>query len=144
MGNNSFKIKGANISGETVTLPGNRKFGIFFCFMFFLLGIYLGINVGVYESIAAVAFSVILLLFSLIKPDILLPFNIMWMRLGLTLGKIFNPVVLGIIFFILISPVALFFKVVGRDHLCLKKPLGRSYWIPRRGVFKSESFKSQF
>ena len=62
-------------------------------------------------------------------PTLLRPLNISWMFLGLVLGKIFNPIILGIIYFFLITPIALVCRAFGRDELFLKKITKKSCWI---------------
>ena len=66
-----------------------------------------------------------------LKSDILLPLNKSWMRLGLLMSKVAHPIILGFIFFILIAPVAIYFRLIGRDELKLKKRLDGSFWLIR-------------
>ena len=66
------------------------------------------------------------------------------MRFGLLLGMIVSPIVLGFIFFGLITPIAMFMRVSGRDELRLKFSQKASHWILRSEPIKSESFKQQF
>lgn len=91
-----------------------------------------------------VAAAMIFLLVTLIKNDALLPLNKLWMRLGLLLGMIVSPIVLGIIFFGLFTPIAILMRLSGRDELRLKFTQKTSYWISRGEPIKPESFKQQF
>ena len=78
-------------------------------------------------------------------PGILSPFNKAWYRLGLLMGKVVSPIVLGILFFIVISPVAIVTRLFGRDILLLRKRNVNSYWIERNPPGpQPESFKEQF
>jgi len=86
----------------------------------------------------------IFLLVTLLKSDVLLPLNKLWMRLGILLGMIVSPIVLGIIFFGLITPIAMLMRLSGRDELHLKFTQKTSHWISREEPVKSESFKYQF
>ena len=88
--------------------------------------------------------SLILLVLSVVKAEILLPLNKLWMRFGLFLGMIVSPIVLGAIFFGLFMPIAFLMRFTGRDELRLKFYKKPSHWIVRREPIKSESFKNQF
>ena len=74
-------------------------------------------------------FVVFLLIITFVKADILMPFNKLWMRFGLLLGKIISPIILGVIFFTLFSPLGILFRLIGRDHLSLKLKKKFSYWV---------------
>jgi len=123
-------------------LPPNRKFGFFFTFIFLLMGAYMSPANYSYLpfGIAALFFIV-----TLVKADLLLPLNKLWMMLGLLLGMIVSPLVLGIIFFGLFTPISLLMKLFGRDELRLKLASHKSYWKERSAdARQSESFKDQF
>ena len=127
-------------------LPSNRNFGFLFAGVFALLaayGGYHGANVTtVYGWLIA---GVIIGLVAIIAPGLLTPFNRAWMKLGELMGKIVSPLVLGIIFFVLITPVALVTRLFGRDELRLKKTDASSYWIDRAPPGPAgDSFKNQF
>jgi len=65
-------------------------------------------------------------------PKVLAPLNKLWMKFGLLLHSIVNPLVMGLLFFLTITPIALFFRASGKDQLRLKlDPAARSYWIVR-------------
>ena len=78
-------------------------------------------------------------------PDRLAPLNKAWIMLGDVMGKLVRPLVLGGIFFVIITPVGLIARLIGRDELRLKRMNCKSYWIERspRGP-SGESFKNQF
>jgi hypothetical protein len=74
-----------------------------------------------------------------------LPLNKLWFGLGILLGKIISPIVLGIMFFILITPVALATRAFGRDELKLKKRNLNTYWVSRNPAGPAkDSFKNQY
>ena len=78
-------------------------------------------------------------------PKLLYPANKLWFLLGLLLGKIISPIVLGTMFFLMITPISLILRIFGRDELKLKKTNTKSYWITRSNVLiESESFRNQF
>ena len=83
--------------------------------------------------------------FALFMPIVLRPFNKAWYKLGLLMGRVVSPIVLGILFFILISPIAIVMRLAGRDTLKLRKQDVQSHWIDRAPPGpSSESFKDQF
>jgi len=63
------------------------------------------------------AVGAVFLLLALAKPEVLGPLNYVWTGIGLAMGKVVNPIVLGLMYFIIISPVAIGMKLAGRDPL---------------------------
>jgi len=127
-------------------LPSNKKFGLLFTGIFFALALYGYLQHGF--SMAALSFLLVGLLFlvaSFLAPARLTPLNKAWFLLGKALGMVISPIVLGIIFFGLITPVALISRLIGRDELRLRKPKSETYWIePMWPDADPESFKNQF
>ena len=127
-------------------LPSNRNFGFLFAGVFALLSAYAGYHgasvTTVYGWLIA---GVIIGLVAIITPGLLTPLNKAWMKLGDLMGKVVSPLVLGVIFFLLITPVALVTRLFGRDELRLKKTKASSYWIDRAPPGPAgDSFKNQF
>ena len=128
-----------------IELPSNRKFGYFCMFMFGVGGIYLYDGVMTIMLYMLSTLFVATLLVILGKPSLLLPFNRGWMWIGYLLGRVISPVVLGVIFFFLITPIALIFKISGRDELRLKLSKAQSHWKERSPIGpEAKSFKNQF
>jgi hypothetical protein len=128
-----------------VTLPSNRKFGFFFTVIFLVIGTYIFSGTQVIISYVLFALSAIFLLVTLVNAEFLLPFNKLWMRLGLLIGLIVSPVVMGVIFFGLFAPISLLMKLFGRDELRLKMKSRQSYWKERNtDVSQSDTFKHQY
>ena len=127
-----------------VELPSNRKFGFFFTFVFALATAYFYHAENIDWAYVFFAVASIFLLITLIKSDALFPLNKLWMRFGLLLGMIVSPIVLGIIFFGLFTPIALLMRLSGRDELRLEHTRKASHWISRNESIKSDSFKHQF
>ena len=127
-----------------IELPSNRKFGFFFTFVFVLAAAYFNYSDKVTWKYVFSALAMIFLLVTMIKSDALSPLNRLWMRFGLLLGMIISPIVLGVIFFGLFTPVAILMRLSGRDELRLKFTQKPSHWISRDEPIKSESFKHQF
>jgi len=127
-------------------LPSNRSFGLLFTIVFLLVAGY-----SWFEQLTRawvyfwLALSGLFLFLTFMAPGILLPLNKAWYRLGLLMGKVVSPIVLGILFFIVITPVAIVTRLFGRDVLLLRKRDVNSYWIERNPPGpQPESFKEQF
>ncbi len=127
-----------------VELPSNKKFGFFFSFIFFLLSLFFYVKSSLVLSYSFIIFSIIFLAITIVKADILLPLNKLWMNFGILLGMIVNPIVMGLIFFGLFTPIAIFMRIKGRDELRIKVKEVKSYWILRKDEIQAESFKDQF
>lgn len=89
-------------------------------------------------------FSVVLVIVTILNADSLLSLNLLWMRLGLLLGFITSPILLGVIFFGMFTPIAILMRLSGRDELRLKFENKKSHWISRSIPNQFESFKLQF
>ena len=125
-------------------LPSNRNFGFFFTFVFAVTAAYLYYTEYITWAYAFITIALSFLIVTLVKSDVLLPLNKLWMRLGLLLGMIVSPIVLGIIFFGLFTPIAILMRLSGRDELKIKFNKKSSYWITRSEPINSGSFKNQF
>ena len=99
---------------------------------FFAVVALLPLRAGHPARVWALGTAAALLAVALARPSLLHVPNLLWRRLGLLLGKIVNPIVLGLMFFLVFAPAALCLRLAGKDPLRLKKPIdGKSYWIPR-------------
>ena len=128
-----------------VQLPSNRKFGIFFTFVFVATATYFFWEGSTQVSAILGVLATVFALVTIIKSELLLPLNKLWMSLGLLLGMIISPIVLGGLFFFLFTPIAFLMRLVGRDELRLKKLEAKSYWKSREPSGPSgDSFKHQF
>ena len=126
-------------------LPSNKKFGLVISCFLILLGTYLFYKSFIYTGIVFIILSLIILGIAFIKPSLLTNLNKGWMLIGYLLGKVINPLVLGIIFFVLITPLAFFLKIIGRDELNIQSPSSNSFWkIKKLKKIESNSFKNQF
>ena len=128
-----------------IELPSNKTFGLFFAAVFAIVTAYflkdgLSVTACFFASLASI-FAV----FALTKPEFLLPLNKLWMRFGLLLGMIVSPVILGLLFFIIFTPVGFLMRLSGRDELRLKARNASSHWKERQpGEPSGDSFKLQF
>ena len=124
-----------------ITLPSNKKFGLFFVLIFFFLGLFFFTSD---KSNAYIFFtsSLSLLIISFICPSILKIPNFLWMKLGMILGMIVSPIILSVLFFLVITPIGLLLKVFGKDVLLIKNRKENSFWIKRK--VKPESMIEPF
>ncbi len=127
-----------------IELPSNQKFGFFLTFVFAVAATYFYYSANVTWAYVFIAAVFVFLFVTLIKSDALLPLNKLWMRFGFLLGMIVSPIVLGVIFFGLFTPIAVLMRLSGRDELRLRFTQKASHWISRGEPIKSESFKLQF
>jgi len=135
----------SNLNRSSTKLPSDKKFGWFFCAVFLVAaGWFAWISSLVWSSVfssAAVLFAIVILA----SPSALRPLNHLWSGFGILLGKIISPIVLGLIFFFLITPVAFVTRLFGRDELKMRRRSVQSYWLARTQPGPpSESFKNQF
>ena len=120
-----------------IKISTNRSFGIVFFAVFLLIAIYpLSYNGEI--RIWSIVISFIFLILGLLKSKILTPLNKLWFKFGILLGMIFSPLIMGIIFFVIVTPIGLFMRLFGKDVLNLKlKKKKRTYWIEKSG-YKSK------
>ena len=108
-----------------------RSFGFVFAVVFVVIGLWplLGDGDPRWWSLAiALAFAAV----ALVRPILLAPLNRLWFKFGMLLNRIVSPLVMGMLFYLIITPIALFMRLLGKDLLNLKRdPEARSYWIPR-------------
>jgi len=120
------------------TLPSNKKFGVFFSVVFLILYFYL-------SNILFLSLSLLFLFFSFFYTNALQPLNDLWFKLGMLLGNIVSPVVLGFIFFLLITPISVIGKIFKRNPLKINLDKNiKTYWITRDNGFTKEDFNNQF
>jgi hypothetical protein len=112
-------------------LPTDKKFGYFFSLIFIALSSYFFLKNSNLLSYIFLSLAIIFLIFAIFKSEALHPLNILWMRLGLLIGKIISPLVLGFIFFGIFTPISIFMKIIGRDELRLKVLRSNSFWKKR-------------
>lgn len=121
----------------------NQKFGWFFSLIFAIGFLYFQYQHSKWLAFASVFFSALFALITTCIPAALTPLNKSWFALSLFLGKVMSPIVLSIIFFVMIVPVALLTRFFGRDALLLKKRQVSSYWV-KKELIDPKSFKNQF
>ena len=132
------------MSNAKIELPTNRKFGLFFTFVFLVVASYFFLRDSILISYIFFALAAVLLLITFINEHALLPLNKLWMRFGQLLGIIISPMILGIIFFGIFTPYSLIMRLFGRDELQLKLGKRKSYWKIRNQSIPLTNFWKQF
>ena len=122
-------------------LPSNRNFGIVFTIVFIIVSFWpllKGGDLRYWSLIVAFIFFIL----ALINSKLLTPLNKIWMKFGFLLGKIVSPIVMGIIFFFVVTPTGIIMRLLGKDLLNLKKNNQNTYWIKKNN--KNNNMKNQF
>ena len=122
-------------------ISSNKSFGILFFIVFLLIAIWPIINSGSIR-VWAIIISLIFLILGVINSKILTPLKKGWIKLGEILGKVIAPVVMGFIYFIIITPIGILMRVLGKDLLNIKYNKNKSYWIKR--TKNVDTMKRQF
>lgn len=126
-------------------LPSNKKFGFFLSFVFTLLSLFFLMKLKYDLFKVFTLLTILSFIVTVFKSDILAPLNKLWMHFGYFLGIIIRPIILGIIFYIIITPTAVITRLFGRDELKIKMQDCESYWRKRSPIGPdSSSFKHQF
>ena len=119
--------------GRTLEVTGSsdRGFGLVFATVFAALACWPLLH-GRPLRLWALAVSGAFLLVALAWPSLLHVPNVLWMRFGLLLGRIVSPVILGLLFYLVVTPTAWMMRIAGKDPLRLRfDPAATSYWLPR-------------
>ena len=124
-----------------VKIGSNRSFGIVFFIVFLLIAFYPLINQGDIR-IWSVLISLLFLILGIINSKILTPLNKVWFKFGIFLGKIISPIIMGIIFFLVVTPIAFLMRILKKDLLNLKFNKNSSYWIEKTDP--KSTMKNQF
>ena len=126
---------------DKIKIPSNRNFGIVFFGFFLVISLFpliKGGNIRIWTIILAIIF----LILGLFNSPILKPLNKIWFKFGILLGNFISPIVMGIVFFAVVTPTALIMKVLRKDLLNLKKNNKKTYWIEKPKI--KSSMKQQF
>jgi hypothetical protein len=124
----------------------NKKFGYFLSAIFALASFYYFLlHFTSFVWLVLILITCLSLLAASYKPDFFNKLNTIWFLLALILGRIFNPIVLGAIYFLVLTPTGVITRLFGRDELLLKKADQKTYWLVKDKTLKStQSYKDQF
>ena len=126
---------------DDIKISSNRSFGIVFFVVFLLIALY-PLTYGGEIRIWSLIISIIFLILGLLNSKILAPLNKIWFKFGILLGKIVSPLIMGIIFFLVVTPIGFIMRLLGKDVLNLKYNKNKSYWIEKNGP--KSKMKNQF
>ena len=124
-----------------IKIGSNRSFGIVFFIVFLLISIY-PIFKNEDVRIWSLFLAIIFLILGIMNAKILTPLNKAWFKFGLILGKIVSPIVMGLVFFVVVTPTSFIMRILGKDLLNLKYNNNKSYWIEKSGP--KSKMKNQF
>ena len=127
-------------SFSNIKRKDNIIFGILFFIFFLIIGIYPLIS-NEPIRIWSIIVSLVFLTVTIIKPNLFTFLNKLWIKFGILLGKIISPIVMGLVFFFVATPIGIFVKILKKDVMGLKRGQS-SYWITRED--KIQSMKKQF
>ena len=122
-------------------IGSNKSFGIVFFIVFLIVGLYPLVN-NEELRIWSLIISLFFLILGSINSKILTPLNKIWFKFGILLGRIVSPVIMGVIFFFVVTPIALIMRIIGKDLLNLKFNKDKSYWTQKTGP--KSKMKNQF
>jgi len=126
---------------QKIKISSNKSFGIVFFLVFLIVSIFPLFkdgNIRIWSLIIAIIF----LILGLMNSKILTPLNKIWFKFGIVLGGFISPIVMGIVFFVIVTPTALIMKVLGKNLLNLKRDNKKTYWIEESKI--KSKMKNQF
>ena len=118
----------------------NIIFGLIFFVLFLIIGLYPLKSDGIVR-IWSIILSLVFLIITIIRPNLFIFLNKLWIQFGLLIGKIISPIIMGFVFFLVVTPVGLLVRILKKDVMGLKRGES-SYWINRND--KVQSMKKQF
>jgi predicted membrane protein len=129
------------LKNSDIKIGTNKSFGIVFFLFFLIVAIFPLLNDGDIRTWSLII-SIFFLVLGLLNSRVLTPLNKIWFKFGIILGNFVSPIVMGIVFFAIVTPTSLIMKVLGKNLLNLKKGNKKTYWIERSKV--KSKMKNQF
>ena len=129
------------MNSNKIKISSNKSFGIVFFVFFLIISLFPLLkdnNIRIWAIITAIIF----LILGFLNSPILTPLNRIWFKFGILLGNFISPVVMGVIFFVVVTPTALLMRIFGKNLLGLKRNNKTSYWIERSEI--KSKMKNQF
>tara|TARA_Y100000591_G_C21752787_1_gene655716 strand:- start:766 stop:1152 length:387 start_codon:yes stop_codon:yes gene_type:complete len=124
-----------------IKLPTNRNFGIVFFVVFLIIAIWPILNENDIR-LWSLIISLIFLILGIANSKLLTPLNKIWFKFGIFLGNFIAPIVMGFVYFFVVTPTGLIMKILGKDLLNLKKNNKETYWIKKDN--SNNNLKNQF
>ena len=126
---------------KNIKISSNRNFGVVFFIFFMIISLFPLFKDG-NVRVWAVVVAIIFLILGLLNSSVLSPLNKIWFKFGILLGNFISPIIMGLVFFIVVTPTSFIMKVFGKNLLNLKRTDKKSYWI-EKSTIKSK-MKNQF
>ena len=126
---------------DKIKISTNKSFGLVFFVFFLIISLFPLLENGNIR-LWAIIVSIIVLILGLLNSKILSPLNKIWFKFGILLGKFISPIVMGFVFFVVVTPTSLMMRIFGQNLLSLKKTNRKSYWIERSNI--KSKMKNQF
>ena len=126
---------------KKIKVGSNRSFGVVFSIVFLIIALLPLINENSIR-IWSVILSLIFFILGLLNSNILFPLNRIWFKFGIILGGIVSPIIMGLVFFLVVTPTSLILRLFKKDVLSLKKNDSMTYWIKK--LDKKSKMKNQF
>ena len=126
---------------KEIKISSNKSFGVVFFLFFLIVSIYPLFkdgNIRVWSIIV----SIIFLILGLLNSRILTPLNKLWFKFGILLGNIVSPIIMGLVYFVIVTPTSFIMRILGKNLLNLKKVNKKTYWVERSKV--KSKMKNQF
>ena len=119
------------VDSDKIKISSNRSFGLLFFVVFLIVSLWPLTHEGSIR-IWSVIVSAVFLILGLINSKLLTPLNLFWFKLGIILGAIISPIVMGIVFFLVVTPTGFILRIMGKDLLNKKyNKKKETYWIKR-------------
>ena len=120
-----------HVDSEKIKISSNRSFGLLFFVVFLIVSLWPLTYEGSIR-IWSVIISAVFLILGLINSKLLTPLNLLWFKFGMILGAIISPIVMGIVFFLVVTPTGFILRIMGKDLLNKKYDKEKeTYWIKR-------------
>ena len=129
------------MKNQKIKIGSNKSFGIVFSIVFLVIAFWPMLN-GNEINYWSLSISIVFLILGLINSKILTPLNKIWFKFGILLGNVVGPIVMGIIFFLIVTPISIIMKLLGKDLINLKKNNNNSYWIEKNN--QKSKMKNQY
>ena len=129
------------MDNSNIKIGTNKSFGIVFFVFFLIVSIFPLLNDGDIR-VWSLIISLIFLILGILNSKILTPLNQIWFKFGILLGRFVSPVVMGIIFFAIVTPTSVIMRVLQKNLLNLKKGNKKTYWLERYKI--KSKMKNQF
>ena len=129
------------MDNSNIKIGTNKSFGLVFFVFFFIVSIFPLLNDGNIRVWSLIV-SIIFLILGILNSKILTPLNQVWFKFGILLGRFVSPVVMGAVFFVIVTPTSVIMKVLQKNLLNLKKDNKKTYWIERSKI--KSKMKNQF